>query len=142
MSVCIHEPMNSSKISRKGCQIKIRYRKCKNCASRLPFSQRLCSPLFLKSTGKATKEEPGKTWTCYQHPVVGFTRRPSFCDAKINVKFLINRYFISKLSGRRNSNHNSPLFIISPNRKSAPTPTILGKVTRQFKHFGTPTYGR
>src|SRR5258708_40357095 len=44
MSVYIHEPMNSPKISRKGCQMKIRYRKCKNYAGRLPFSRRLCSP--------------------------------------------------------------------------------------------------
>jgi hypothetical protein len=39
--------------------MKIRDRKCKNCAGRLPFSRGLCSPLFLKSAGKATKEKHG-----------------------------------------------------------------------------------
>src|SRR5258707_15796637 len=50
MSVYIHEPMNSPKISRKGCQMKIRYRRCKNCAGRLPFSRRLCSPLSARDS--------------------------------------------------------------------------------------------
>jgi hypothetical protein len=50
MSAYIHKPMNSPKTGRKGCQMKIRYRKCKNCASRLPFSRRLCSPLSARDS--------------------------------------------------------------------------------------------